>query len=58
MLFRRQIEQAADVAKQIKTEVGKAGEIVLAAIMLAGVALIVAVVALVIGMRSHHVTAA
>lgn len=50
-MFRK---QAAEVADKIKTEVGKAGEVVIAAIVLAGAALVVAVAALIIGLRPRH----
>lgn len=51
MLIRK---KAAEVADRIKTEVSKAGDAVQAAIGIAVLALIVAVVALVIGVRPRH----
>lgn len=46
--------RAAEVADKIKTEVGRAGQYVTAAICIAAMALVVAVVALVTGMRTRH----
>jgi hypothetical protein len=43
--------KAAEVADKVKTEIGKAGEVLTAAIVLAAAALLVAIAALVIGMR-------
>lgn len=50
-MFRKTIDQAAGVAEKIKTEIGKAGEVVTAALVLAAVALVVAVAALFIGLK-------
>ena len=51
-------KKAAEVADKIKAEVGKAGQYVAAAVGIATLALLIAVAALVIGVKSRHVTAA
>ena len=51
-MFRK---RATEVADKIKAEVGKAGQYVTAAICIAALALVVAVAALVMGVRPRHV---
>jgi lipopolysaccharide/colanic/teichoic acid biosynthesis glycosyltransferase len=47
-------KKAAEVADRIKAEVARAGDAVQAAIAIAVLALVIAVVALVTGLRSRH----
>jgi hypothetical protein len=46
--------KAAEVADKIKDEVGKAGHYVTAAIVISALALVAAVAALVMGVRTSH----
>lgn len=50
-------KSVAEVADKIKAEVGKAGQYVTAAIVISAIALVVAVVALALGMRTRHASA-
>lgn len=47
-------KKAGEVADKIKTEVGKAGQYVTAAIVIAALALVVAVASLVVAARARH----